>query len=150
MYYRKKINYRELYPDASDEVIAVLRRSDRKMEYQEYDIKAERTRINAAEQKVTVIPSREDSLDRLVEQEVQFRAELEDVDEAAIKCIMLDKLHDCLGMLAKSEMELITALFFDELSERQYSEKVGIPQKTINDRRHRVLAKLKKLLENRK
>lgn len=47
-----------------------------------------------------------------------------------------------------TEQELIQALFFRGLSERKWSEECGIPQKTINDRKQRILAKLKKMLEN--
>ena len=53
-------NYREMYPDASDEVIKCLRKVHRKMEYAEYDLKAERIRVDAKNKKVTFIPSRED------------------------------------------------------------------------------------------
>ncbi len=40
--YQKKTNYRERYPGLSNEIIEVLEKSDRKMEYQQYDIKVER------------------------------------------------------------------------------------------------------------
>ena len=46
------------------------------------------------------------------------------------------------------KQELINALFFRNLSERKWSDETGIPQKTINDRKHRIIAKLKKYLEN--
>ena len=36
-------DFRKLYPEASEEVIAVLRTTERKMQYQEYDLKVERT-----------------------------------------------------------------------------------------------------------
>jgi len=37
--------YREKYPDLSEEIIEVLEKSDRQMEYRQYDIKVERCRI---------------------------------------------------------------------------------------------------------
>lgn len=43
---------------------------------------------------------------------------------------------------------LMNALFFRKLSEREWSAETGIPQKTINDRKRRILIKLKKLLES--
>ena len=61
---------------------------------------------------------------------------------------MIDKLNRSLPLLEKSEQELIRALYFEELSERQFSECSGIPQKTINNRKKKILLKLKKLLEN--
>ena len=40
------------YPEASEEVIAVLRTTERKMQYQEYDLKTERTIIDHKTQTV--------------------------------------------------------------------------------------------------
>ena len=34
-------DFRKMYPEASEEVIAVLRTTERKMQYQEYDLKSE-------------------------------------------------------------------------------------------------------------
>ena len=48
----------------------------------------------------------------------------------------------------QDEMYLITALFFEGVSERKLSEITGIPQKTIDDRKHKILIKLKGFLEN--
>ena len=45
-----------MYPEASEEVIAVLKTTERKMQYQEYDLKNEQTVIDEENQKVTVIP----------------------------------------------------------------------------------------------
>lgn len=71
----------------------------------------------------------------------------QDVAEQAEKNIMMDKLKECLPMLKSKEQELIDALFYKGLSEREFSKVSGIPQKTINDRKRRILAKLKKYLE---
>lgn len=61
-------DYKKLYPDASEEVIAVLRSTERKMQYQEYDLKREQTIVNRNDRTGTVIPGREDSYERLLEQ----------------------------------------------------------------------------------
>lgn len=72
----------------------------------------------------------------------------QEIDETVIHKIMLDKLHDSLVLLSEDEQKLINALFFRNLSEREWSAETGIPQKTINDRKSRILIKLKKLLKN--
>ena len=77
-----------------------------------------------------------------------IQAETEDVAETVTHLLMLDKLRSVIPMLSENEQELIQALFFRGLSERKWSEECGIPQKTINDRKQRILAKLKKMLEN--
>ena len=70
------------------------------------------------------------------------------VEETAEHNMLLEKLKDCLSQLTKDEMYLITALFFEGVSERKLSEITGIPQKTIDDRKHKILIKLKGFLEN--
>lgn len=69
------------------------------------------------------------------------------VEDLIMDKLIAEKLHKCIVQLAAEEQELIYALFFRSISERQYAEMTGIPQKTINDRRHRILAKLKKLMK---
>lgn len=71
----------------------------------------------------------------------------ENVQDLVERKIMVEKLCTCIPFLKADEKELIEALFFKGLSEREWSSKTGIPQKTVNDRKHRILAKLKKLLE---
>jgi len=69
------------------------------------------------------------------------------VAESVVHRMMLDKLHSALATLSEDEQKLVNALFFQEMSERKWSGISGIPQKTINDRKRRILAKLKKFLE---
>ena len=71
-----------------------------------------------------------------------------EITDAVIWKITVDKLRLIISMLPEDEQELIHALFFRGLSERKWSEECGIPQRTINDRKRRILAKLKKMLEN--
>ena len=69
------------------------------------------------------------------------------VAETVVHRMMLDKLRSALAMLSEDEQNLVNAIFFQDLSEREWSNISGIPQKTINDRKRRILAKLKKILE---
>lgn len=80
-------DYRKMYPEASEEVIAVLRSTERKMQYQEYDLKTGQTVISGKGQAVTTMPGREDSLERLAGQEVQFASETEGVEETVLRRI---------------------------------------------------------------
>ena len=78
-------DYKKMYPEAKEEVINLLRTTERKMQYQEYDLKTEQTVINQEDQTITTIPSREDSLERLIEQEMQFAGESESVEETVLR-----------------------------------------------------------------
>ena len=117
------------------------------MQYQEYDLKAERFAVNEEKQKVFFIPGREDSLERLAEAEVQFRDENTNVEEAAIKTIMIEKLLESLKPLTAEEYELIVALFYDGKTEREYAQSKGVYHNAIHKRKMRILRKLEKFLE---
>lgn len=143
----KKTDYRKKYPGVSEEIITVLEQSDRKLEYQQYDLKTERIRIHYTEQTVSCIPSREDSYDRLMEEDRQFAVDDESVEDAAVKTLMIEKMLDCLKLLTPEERTLIVGLFFNGKSERQLAKITGVPQRTINDRKNKILGKLKKLME---
>ena len=67
-------NYKKLYPgvELTPEVLDVLDKSDRKMEYAEVDLKTERFVQDLEQGSAVFFPSREDSYDRLLEEERQF------------------------------------------------------------------------------
>lgn len=145
--YKKKINYRKLYPDASDEIIEVLEKSDRKMEYQQYDLKVERSRKDHATGIIRCIPSREDSYERLLEENRQFETEGETVEDAAVKAVLIEKMLSCLKSLSPQEQELITEIFFKGRTERQLAAETGLHNMTIHSRKVNILSKLKKLMD---
>ena len=68
------------------------------------------------------------------------------VEEQAIANLLREKLRKSIALLSKPEQELIRALYFEELTERQCAEKLGLSQKGINKRKKRILAELKKIL----
>lgn len=145
--FARKIKYRKLYPGLRDEIIKLLEKSDRKMEYQQYDLKIERYRIDCEKETITCFPSREDSYERLLEENRQFAADVESVEDAVVKAVMIEKMLACLKVLTPEEQELITELFFKGKSERRLSSETGIPTMTIHDRKIKIFGKLKKLME---
>ena len=77
-----------------------------------------------------------------------IQAETEDVAETVTHLLMLDKLRSVIPMLSEIEQELIQALFFKGLTEREYAKECGVSQVAIHKRKSRILAKLKIFLEN--
>lgn len=140
-------DFRKLYPEASEEVIAVLRTTERKMQYQEYDLKTERIVTDHKTQKVRVIPSREDSYERLLEQDMQFEDKSR-TEEAAMRCIEFERLHKALSLLTEDERYLIKQLLFEERTERELAEELSIYHNAVHKRKNRILKKLKNILEN--
>jgi DNA-directed RNA polymerase specialized sigma24 family protein len=72
---------------------------------------------------------------------------VESVEQIVINAMMVEKLSICIKQLSKADSKLINALFYKRMTEREFSEKSGIPRKTINDRKARILAHLRSLLE---
>lgn len=67
------------------------------------------------------------------------------VEKEAFMQIDLETLRKALDTLTEDEYALICALYLQDkpMTEREYSMASGIPQKTINDRKLRILKKLK-------
>lgn len=83
--------------------------------YFENDLKTERFVLGKEGQVVQIIPSREDSLDRLVDENArQFSDEQESVESVVLHKLEVDRLHTALSLLTPEERALIQALFFDE------------------------------------
>lgn len=145
--YQKRINYRDKYSGLSDEIIEVLEKSDRKMEYQQYDLKVEKYIIDIVTGAVKIYPSREDSYERLLEKDRQFANNEESVDDVAIKSVLIEKMLDCIKLLTLDEQELVTELYFNGKSEREYGNQICISQKGVSKRKYKVLDKLKKMMK---
>ena len=140
-------DFRKMYPEASEEIISVLKTTERKMQYQAYDIKTEVIRVNQKKKTVTYIPSREDSLERLCENERQFVAEQPSVEDEVVGRLMHQNLYTALHSLQEDERQLIIQLYFLGKTERELAELMMLSQNGINKRRHKALKKLRALLE---
>ena len=97
---------------------------------------------------VQIIPSREDSLDRLVDENArQFSDEQESVESVVLLKLEVDRLHTALSLLTPEERALIQALFFDERKESELAMELGISQPAVYKRKMKILKKLKIFLE---
>lgn len=141
-------NFRKMYPEASDEIIAVLRTTERKMQYQEYDLKMEQTIVDQTELTVEIIPSREDSYERLLDMDMQFQDESASAEDLAIRNFQAQQLHKALSVLSEDERYLIDQLYFQEKTERELAAQLGVSQNAINKRRQRILERIRGLLKN--
>lgn len=75
--------------------------------------------------------------------------EAADVAETVVHAVMVDRLKAALPLLSDSEQALIKAIFFEKLSEREVGLRLGVTQSVINKRKAKILAKLKKIIENK-
>ena len=71
-----------------------------------------------------------------------------DIAETVVNAVMVDRLKAALPLLSDSEQELIQAIFFDGLSEREVGARLGITQSVVNKTQSQNPNKTKK--DNRK
>lgn len=136
-------NYEKLYPgvELTPKVLDCLRKSDRKMKYAEVDLKVEDF-IGDQEKKIArFLPSREDSYDRLLEEEEQFAQDEQSPESVALHKDELCRLRACLTLLSDCERRLIYALYFEGLSESALSARTGVSQQLVNYRKQKILGK---------
>ena len=94
------------------------------------ELSLERFREDGVNIDYLIVRVQPDILDRLIHQE------------------QLEALWIALQSLPEDERSLIDELFFNDKSERELSAMISVPQKTINDRKKRILLKLRNLIEN--
>lgn len=148
-----KPDYAELYPgvEISDEVMNVLTKSDRKMEYMEVDLKQDGFNYKPEQMIAEFIPACEDSYDRLCDDEDnEFPTKGLTPEEELVHKDELRRLHIALKKLKQSEFQLIYALYFMGMTEREYSKMIGKPQRTVHDWKVRIQGEIKNFLENLK
>lgn len=135
--------------EVTDEVYDAYMKGDRKMRYFESDLKEERFLMDENGQIRQVIPSWEDSLDRLMDDNAeQFVDRHESVEDMVLRRISFERLYKALGTLTERERKLIEALFFEEMTERKVALFLGISQPAVHKQKNKILKKLKLFLEN--
>lgn len=142
-------DYRKIYPGVTitPPVLRVLRQSDRKMKYCEFDLKTDRKRENKRTGTVTVAPAREDSLERLAEESNrQYALEDASLEETLAEKDEIERLHRAMLQLEPDEFALIHAIYYEGVTVRAYAKKIGKATMTVQNQKVRIQSKLKKLL----
>lgn len=132
--------------EVSRELYEAYYRGERKERYFMHDLKEQHTRVDKDTGETVTLPSREDSYERLIEAQKQFAEESVDVEDMAVRAVMLEKLNKALHTLSAEERGIIHALFYQEVSEVELAERMGIARTTLQSRKYKILKKLKKLL----
>ena len=136
--------------EVTDEVYAAYVKGQRKIDYFEKDLKTERVIKEKDGNIKEIVPSREDSLNRLIDDNsMQFSYDSKSVECEVEINIDLEKLHIALQQLTAEELDIITKVFFENMTEREIAKLLGISQVAVNKRKHRILEKLKKIIENK-
>lgn len=135
---RKFIGIHGMIFEAEEKLYREFYSYNRRVMYVEKAAKEENIKILSYD---ALSPEKLDSEAFLVDIESDF---IEDVE---LK-IMSEQLHRYIDMLTPQEKELVQAIYFQGLTERDFAEIEGVTQNAIHKRKTRILAKLKKFLKN--
>ncbi|MGN0460869.1 MAG: sigma-70 family RNA polymerase sigma factor [Ruminococcus sp.] len=136
------------YIEVTNEVYTAYTKGQRKMKYFEKDLKVEHVLKDKNGNIIGVIPSREDSLERLInDNSIQFYDVSKSVECSAQINDDVENLHIAMQELTSEELNIIKMLFYDEMTERDTAKILGISQAAVNKRKHRILKKLKKIIK---
>ena len=70
-----------------------------------------------------------------------------DVESAVINKMTVSELRKAFLLLSPDERELITAIYIQNLTEREYAKQKGVYHNAVHKRKLRILEKLKKFLD---
>jgi len=76
---------------------------------------------------------------------IRVEEEAPDVLDAIIQRDMLSELLDC---LTERQREVVTAYFFDGLTQQQIADKLGIAKQSVNENLKAAIKKMKKISKN--
>lgn len=68
------------------------------------------------------------------------------VEDQMLASELLTLLHRCISVLPRAERELIQAIYFEGMTEKEYAKKIRLTQSGVSRRRKKILSKLKDLL----
>lgn len=136
--------------EVNETVYDVYIKGERKCRYFEHDLKTEKVRYNSDGSIKEIIPSREDSLDRLIsENAMQFHDSTDDIETIVMRNLLVEKLHNALLSISEKDRDLIFQLFFQNKTIGEVACKLGVSRTAVYKRKTRILKKLKKLLEKK-
>ena len=78
------------------------------------------------------------TLDRLVDEH------MESAEASVLHAMLKKQVMTAFAELNPEEQHLINALIFEGVTERDYALEIGLSQKGVNKRKHRILEKVKK------
>ena len=131
----------------TEEVYQEYRRGEEKEQYFMKRLKKGQFVVSEEEKAVRYIPSREVSLEQLLDKGWNFPDRNEAVEDKAVRICLLEKLKEAMHSLSSEELALILELFYLEKSEREASAAIHMARSTLHRRKKRILKKLRKKME---
>lgn len=141
-------DYKRMYPgtEIAPEVMEVLKKSDRRMEYTEVERKRERFQVNMDACIARFLPSREDSYDRLLEYR-EFSNNEEGIEEKLVKCETIDQLIVCVSKLKSADRKFLRRRYWEQATQLEIAQETGVSHQAVSRLEMRVLGRLRKMMD---
>ena len=145
-------NYEQIYSGVKiqPEVMRVLRASDRKMRYMERGIKTERVTEDPATHAVTVLPQREDSLERLIEEDRKQFASADDLEEQVLFRERIDLIRKAVRKLKENYRRILYYRYWKDLTQEEIAQKLSMTQQGVSYLERKALLQLRAMLKENK
>lgn len=140
----KEIRVGKIKVPVTDEVYKEYYKMKRRERYMEEDIKVGSSIVDPETGAVIGYkPSKEDSIQRLMDKGQDF------ADEKSLEDIVVDKamlliLREAMKELDRKELELIQYLYAEQMTVREAAKKMGSSHVTVMNKRDKLLDKLRK------
>lgn len=127
----------------AEEVYKVYYQMDRHARYLEKDVKVGSSKLDSKTGAIKYKPSKEDSIERLMDKGTDF------ADDQAVEDIICDKailfiLQKAMEELDSEEHEIIDSLYYKNLTTRETGKKINKSHVTVGKKHKKILEKLKK------
>jgi DNA-directed RNA polymerase specialized sigma subunit len=127
----------------TDEIYQEYYQMKRRERYMEEDIKVGSSKVDPETGEVTYKPSKEDSIQRLMDKGQDF-ADEKNLEDLVVDKAMLLILQEAMKELNRQEKDLIEDLFYKEMTVRDVAQKEDISHVAVMKRRDKILTKLRK------
>lgn len=127
----------------TDEIYEEYYKMKRRERYMEEDVKVGSSVVDPETGEVTYKPSKEDSIQRLMDKGQDF-ADEKNLEDLVVDKAMLLILQEAMKELNRQEKELINDLFYKDMTVRDVAQKEDISHVAVMKRRDKILAKLRK------
>lgn len=141
---KKEIKIGKISVPVTDEVYKEYYKMKRRERYLEEDVKVGSSIVDPETGAVIGYkPSKEDSIQRLMDKGQDF------ADEKSLEDIVVDKamlliLREAMKELDRQELELIQYLYTEQMTVREAAKKMGSSHVTVMNKRDKLLDKLRK------
>lgn len=127
----------------TEKVYQAYYKMDRHSRYLEKDIKVGSSKFDLKTGAIKYKPSKEDSIERLMDKGVDF-ADVQDVEDIVCDKAMLFILQKAMKELDSEEREIINSLYYKNLTTRETGKKINKSHVTVGKKHKKILKKLEK------